>query len=418
MLLSGLVLTAALASNPALTTASDPIVHLRADLYGARMDTPLRVPRVAASGEDPLSVMDANTRALGELAAWVELSAEAVDLDDYGRFRLVVAAIDALPVRTVVGGGRGTVTDALAAGRWGPDGRLLAIAGGLRAAGVATQVFEDGRGRLFVGISCLDADLNVDAVEHRWRRHQGGQTREIRVRWVIWDGEGPVGRVDYDGALRALDSAPPTGRALRLVDARAPAFTLSRAVPHAVQAQGGLGTVFVVRHPDAAGWLALAPERHLPAALPAARAHVRASGLLDVARRAIAGLPTEAERVDALIRLVQGTFVYEPGPVRTVPELLERGRGDCDQLSLVLGALLLELGYDASDLVIVSWPDHLGLAIRPRGTFPDGVAHLTLDEGRYVLVDVTHYVWAGGRLVSSWGRTSPRHGTQVTVQRL
>lgn len=412
-----LTLATALATAPTLTTPSsqDVQIQLRGDVYGARMDTPIRV-RAIASASDPVSVLDANARALSDLASWVELSAQAVDLDDYGRFRLVVSAVDALPVR--VSSSRASrpmaVSEALRRGTWSASDRVLAIGGALRASGVAVTAFATPTGEVVLGISCDDHSLNVDAVEHRWRSSSG----ETRVRWVVWDGQQPIGRVDDEGRLRGLEGRPPSGRALELVSARAPAFARSRAVPHQVSLRGATGSLSLVRHPDAAGWLSLAPERHLSVGLASAREHVRASGLLSAARRHTRGIADESARIDALIRLVQGAFVYEPGPVRTVPELLERGRGDCDQLSLVLGALLMELGYTEDELVIVSWPDHLGLAVRPKGAFPKNAAHLTLEDGRYVLVDVTHYVWTGDRLTSRWGRTSPKHGSQVTVRRL
>jgi len=413
--------TQALASGPvAHTAAPAPVqsaVHLRADVFGARMDTPVQVPAVQARG-DALSVLDANARALQDVAIWVELSARAVDLDDYGRFRLLVAAVDALPVRT---GGRAstrvTVSDALRSGRWTDQDRLLAIGGGLRAMGVAAAPFHAPDGRLLLGVSCDDRDLNVDAIEHDWRLVRNGQRQHVRVRWVLWDGQRALGTVGGATGVKPLDRALPHGRALSLATPRAPDFTYSRTIRQTRQVQGQ--PVSFVRHPDAAAWLALSPELRLPAGLDAAREHVRRTGLDRQARHHLRGLTSEVDRMDALIRLVQASFVYEPGPVRTLPELLERGRGDCDQLSLLLAALLLELGYSRDDLLVVSWPDHLGLAVRPRsGPGPSGATAVQLDTGRYVLVDVTHYMWNGSRLVSRWGRTSPEHGTQVTVRRL
>ena len=402
-------------ADPELGETGDRIVHLRQDVFGARIDTPLRI-RGGQAARDPETVLDVNGRAFADLASWVEASAEAVSLDDYGRFRLVVAAVDALPIETRRGPGVQSVTEALEAGHWTPESRLLAVGGGLRALGVCTAVFSEGRRRVVLGVASEDSGLNVDAIEHRWRLSGPAGTREVVTRWLLWDGVQPLGAVDDHTRLRPTSGRPPTGRSLDLSDPRPPAFTLRRAAAPVGAMQG---VPSVVRHPDAAGWMALSPERHLPSAVPAARDYVRRSGLLDAARRAMAGAPTESDRVDALIRFVQASFVYEPGPVRTLPELLERGRGDCDQLSLLLAALLLETGYAPADVVVVSWPDHLGLAVRPReGAGPDDAVALDITGGRYLLVDVTHYMWRNDRLVSRWGRTAPSHGTSVSVQRL
>jgi len=418
VLVLSLVLQTLAASPVEVTVAVQAPVRLQARVFGASMDTPVRIPEVRAEAE-PLAVLDANARAMQDVVSWVDLSARAVDLDDYGRFRLLVAAVDALPVRVVDGSGLGTVSDAVARGRWTADERLLAIGGGLRAMGVAAIPFRGADGALLLGISCDDPNMNVDSVEHEWRYVRNGVAHHQVVRWVLWDGVSPVGTVGGARGSQPLDRTIPRGSALSLADPALPEFTMAWSQPELRQVQGSSHDVRFVRHPDAAAWLSLAPELHLPAALPAARVQVRRSGLLDEARRRLHGLTDEEARIDALIRLVQGSFVYEPGPVRTIPELLERGRGDCDQLSLLLAALLLELDYDPADVVVVSWPDHLGLAVRPkRGKGPRDGLSVQLPEGRYVLLDVTHYMWSGTQLVSRWGRTSPSHGSQVTVERL
>lgn len=404
----------------AVAWAGVDTVPLQGDFYGVRIDTPLRIADHPLDRTTPAGVLDADAVAFRHLADWVDASADAVDLDDYGRLRLVVTAVDALPVRVdSVRGPPATVGEALRDGVWTPEARLLAIGGGLRALGVAVTVFQHRRGELLLGVSCPDAELNVDAVEQDWRSVRNGRTTRRSARWVLWDGVRPVGQVHPKSSPKRLEQGLPLGRAMRLGERSVPRFALNRVEPRSLTLRGMSGRLPVQRRPDAAGYLSLAPELKFASAMASARDEVRWLGLDDAARRALRHKTGEVERLNTLIRLVQAAFTYQPGPVRSMPELIEAQRGDCDQLSLLLGALLLELGYRTTDVVAVSWPDHLGLAVRPRsGPGPKGSVGVDLSDGRYHLIDVTHYIWRGDELVSQWGRSAPEHGARVTVQRL
>lgn len=415
LLLAVLLLSSTLTQAAPVSTT----VQLRGDFFGAAFDTPLRVEAAPPMSRDALGLLDADRRALAPLARWVDRSAAAVGLDDYGRFRLVVSAIDALPVRlTEVGGGRRTVSEAIDAGTWTSTDRLLAIGGGLRAVGFDVNVFVNAQGHTLLGLRSADADLNVNAVHHKWETLRGGRRSQVQVSWVLWDGVRPVGRL-APGALRgvkAQDRAQPTGRPLHFGDRTVPGFALRRSREASMALAGTGRTLRYTRQPDAASYLALFPELRFADQVGLARAELHQMGLDEAIRRATRDAPDEVALIDALIRTLQQAFVYEPGPVRSMHELAATGHGDCDQLSLMLAALLIEVGYGGDDVVAVQWDDHLGLAVRARnGQGPPGGTGVDLDGGRYHLVDVTHYAYENGRLASRWGRTSPEHGRRVEI---
>ncbi|MFK7931142.1 MAG: hypothetical protein AB8H79_23360 [Myxococcota bacterium] len=399
---------------------ADAMVQLKGTFFGASFDTPLRIRSQAPANSAPASVLHANSHQLASFGDWIESSSGAVGLDDYGKLRLVVSGIDALPVRVRnTAPPRQTVEQAVRRGAWTDESRLLAIGGALRTLGVGVTVFDVGRKGLVLGVYCEDEALNVDAVEQDWKRTTGGRVSRHSARWVLWDGRRPVGEVHPDGSVKRLDSGLPRGRAMALSSRATPSFTLKRSQASRRALRGVPGTLSLTRRPDAAGYLSLAPELKFADALPAARKEVRMLGLDRAARQALRHTSGEVARLDALIRWVQGSFVYEPGPVRSLSELVESGKGDCDQLSLLLGALLLELGYEEDDVISVSWPNHLGLGVRARSSSgPDASTGVNLESGRYHLIDVTHYVWRGERLVSRWGKSAPEHGSQVTIRRL
>lgn len=390
-------------------------VHLEGDFFGATFDTPLRI-EAAPSTSDPSAVLESNALALAPLARWVEVAAEAADLDDFGRFQLIVTAVDHLPVRLRdVQAPPRVVGDALATGSWTRADRVLAIGGAMRAAGLAVAPFRTDEGRLLLGVAVADDGLNVDAVTQRWRID--GRNRSVQ--WVLYDGSERLGLVTPGGSLdgvRGLASRPPRRRAMQLGSGEPPAFTLARRQRGQFRVYDTGARVSYTRFPDAARWLRLFPEREFAHDVAFARRELVRMGLTDELRRALAPLSDEVERMDVLIRTVQAAFTYEPGPVRSMHELVVDGRGDCDQLSLFLAAALLELGYSDRDVVAVSWPGHLGLAVRARsGNGPDGSVGVDLPTGRHHLVDVTRYRTLDGRLVSRWGETAPEHGRSVQV---
>jgi hypothetical protein len=408
-----------LASAVASAAPDSQVVQLRGDFFGVRFDTPLRIQVAHPVARTPVGVLEADRRALAPMAKWIDASAEAVDLDDYGRLMLVVTALDALPVRVAaLDGPPRSVSEALQSGVWTATDRLLAIGGGLRAVGVDVNVFTNRRGHTLLGVRALDEDLNVNAVRQRWAVLSGGVRSEAEVNWVLWDGAGAIGRLgpgEIDG-VRAQLKAAPTGRGLRFGDRAVPDFALRRTRPASLSLADSGRRLEYVQHPDAAGYLALFPELRFAAQVGLARRELRRLGLDRAVRQAVADAPTEVALVDTLIRTLQESFVYEPGPVRSLHELADRGRGDCDQLSLLLAAMLLEVGYDGDDVVGVQWEDHLGLALRARdGVGPPGGSGVDLAAGRYHLVDVTHYVYENGQLASRWGRTAPEHGRQVEI---
>jgi hypothetical protein len=399
------------------------MVHVEGDFFGVTYDTPLRIEAAVPAGDDPEAILQANALQLRPLAGWVDVAAEAVHLDDYGRLRLIVTAVDDLGLKVVPGSASRTVHEAVSRGAWTAEDRRLAVAGGLRAAGYAVSLFEDPRGELLLGVGVGDDVLNVHSVTHSWAWVEGGQRRETEIRWVLWDGSSRMGDlpdgVSAGNVRSRRGGGPPSGRVMSLAAREVPAFVLRRGVPATMVLDGTGAEVAYTRRPDAAAWLSLYPELKFEHQVSAARRELKAMGLDVAIREAARRSPDEVALVDTLIRSVQRHFTYRPGPVRSLHELAADRFGDCDGLSSWMAAMLLELGWTADDVVALSFGDHLALAVRPRrGSGPDGGVGIELQGDRYSVVDVTNYVHDGQRLVSRWGASGHPRGRSASVLRL
>jgi hypothetical protein len=93
------------------------------------------------------------------------------------------------------------------------------------------------------------------------------------------------------------------------------------------------------------------------------------TGLTDTLKSLI-NKSAEYDRVDFLFKFCQSDsiFIYDnTEPIKSVSRQLLDGRNDCDGRSVFLYCLLRTvLEYSGSDVVFVSWPNHIALGLRPQ----------------------------------------------------
>lgn len=91
--------------------------------------------------------------------------------------------------------------------------------------------------------------------------------------------------------------------------------------------------------------------------------------LPDTLMAMIAGF-NEFDRVNFLFKLSQSEsiFIYDSKqPIKSVSQQLLDGRNDCDGRSVFLYSLLrATLGYTGTEIVFLSWPNHIALGLRPK----------------------------------------------------
>src|SRR5437868_948625 len=123
-------------------------IHIQGSFFGAPIDWELEFTEEPSppAGRDAAAVLAADQVQIAALAGRLADQAQALGLDDYGRFRLAVFAVDGLGVRMAAGQGGGPLTmgEALAAGVWDAAGRLLAVGAILRELGYAAAPLQRG----------------------------------------------------------------------------------------------------------------------------------------------------------------------------------------------------------------------------------------------------------------------------------
>ena len=373
-------------------------------------------PRPAAGAQpegDAREVLHANTEATASLAEEVEAIAARESLHDYGRFRLAVLAIDAQPVDVTPEGALRSLPGALHAGTWSADARLLAIGGLLRALGYAVvpQRLADGIALALPVSEDMDA-LNANLVKASVRVRRGrGVAETVRFAWLLWTG-GRIGAPRTGGELLLpvgeLIEGPE--RTFSFARRTLPAFTLRRPEPRLWPVPGdGERALTWHQHDDARRWLAAFPALHFAHQAPLAREELATLDLQPSLDALLAELADDAERVDTLLRAVQHQVRYEEGPLRSLYDLLEDRCGDCDQLSLLLAALLVASGWSVDDLRVLQWPGHLALGVRSRDdSAPDGT-HVELGGARFHALDGAYVTRTDDIITSRWGQLHERY---------
>ncbi|MFT7519269.1 MAG: hypothetical protein ACI9MC_001409, partial [Kiritimatiellia bacterium] len=310
------------------------MVRLEGSFFGAEFDTPMQIEARPPTARTAPLVMASAERELRYVASWIEASATEVGLDDYARLRLTVAAVDSLPVRVIRGRTvQRSPSVALADGVWTSTERMLAIGGLLRAQGYGVRTFGNERSDVYLGLRAKDEGLNVNSVTQTWAVTKGGARSQLSVTWMLWDGQQRLGRLGGgEQALRGLNmlaAGAPDGESFSFYDRSVPTFALKRREPASLQLHGLDLSVPYTRRPDLASYLELFPEFHFGWQIKLARQEVEwlelGKGLREVTRRA----PDEVALVDTLIRTLQASFVYEPGPLRSMAEIVESKKGDC-----------------------------------------------------------------------------------------
>lgn len=369
-------------------------------------------PSPEAPGSDPRTVFLEDEGQLDSLARQVEAVAERESLLDYGRFRLAMAAIDQLPID--LDGELHTVAGAIDAGAWSAGSRLLAIGALLRAMGYAVVPHQIEDSSLLLGLP-LEGDpksVNANTIKANLRVRRGKGAAQSHVfRWLMWDGTGRIGDPRAGGTLvlklpELLDGPQ---RGFSWVSRRIPAFTLQQPDPRVWPVHGQDRVLTWHQHEDARVWLAAFPALSFPHQARLAREELATLDITPSLEPLRTGAQTETELVDTLLRSVQTYIRYQEGPLRSLYDILEDRTGDCDQLSLVLQALLVSIGYELDDLRAFRWPDHLALGLRPREQGPTEGSGADEGTHRFWALDAAFTHRTGEELTSAWGMLNRRY---------
>lgn len=103
----------------------------------------------------------------------------------------------------------------------------------------------------------------------------------------------------------------------------------------------------------------------------------------------------EFDQVNILLRLCQSesVFVYDNTcPIQSVSKQLYEGRNDCDGRSVFLYCLLRTvLGYTDSDIMFITWPNHVALGVKPMTAQTDSLLSTfgNYVEDKYYILDPT-----------------------------
>ena len=206
---------------------------------------------------DPREALLAAEAELGDLAAQVAAIAEREGLGDYGRFRLVVLAIDQLPIEQVDESELHSPAAAVHRGAWSAHSRLIAVGALMRRLGYGAVPHVHADGSLTLGLPSGDdpAALNSNVVKISARLRRGrGAPESIRLRHLLWDGEGRLGGPKAGGTmvLPLVDLVRGPSAELHLAKRVIPAFTLRCPEPQVWPVHGHDDLALTWnQHPDA-----------------------------------------------------------------------------------------------------------------------------------------------------------------------
>jgi hypothetical protein len=410
---------------PEAQAGSEPTarVPISGEFFGARFSTHLDVQRTALTRHDRAKdTLLENSRELQDMRRWIEMSQGYFDFDDYGVFRVVEASIDGMGLKVIKGNPKRyrTVSQALSYGFWSENERLLAIAGALKAVGYSVALFEYTEDTLILGLGTQDPNLNVASVSLNWLITSSDGEAVVPVEWILWDGKGRIGRLDSFETeaemdrLKRLYFEVPDGKYFSFMERVQPAFTRRNETQINIPVMGTEDVLSLRHFPDMADWFSLYPEFEFERQVQFVSQEREYLKMGPSIRRVLASSSSEEEAVNRILRTIQSHFVYEEGPLRTMSEVMESRRADCDQMAMLMLISLLEMGFKEDDVVSINWPKHLALGIRAHDDGPDGGV-VVLETGRYHILDLTYYLYEGKKLTSAWGKTSDKYGSSVTV---
>lgn len=329
-------------------------------------------------------------------------------LDDYGVFRVIVDVFERIPI--TIGRTHRTFSQAVHYKNWSRESFLIVLARVLRNNGLrVVPIF----GRKSVGL-LFDVDdeydlLNARRLECRW-------SSGFEIRGVTWDGISRMGMGTVKGEFPSkMDIAEEKKlRPCSFRNRKIPNFVKEKGQRQVIPFYGTSHKIHFQLYPYLTSYLKYFPSFRFGEQIELAWQEVKIMGfrsdLLQIQRQ----IRDEVEFMDLLCRSIQAYTKYESGPLHSVSTILTNKKGDCDQFSMLLGAILLEIGYDSSDIIGCHWSDlgdgvgHIMLAIRPKRKSPPNGAKLEISgKGTYFCLDPTYYVRkSDGTLQSSWGKIS------------
>ena len=337
-------------------------------------------------------------------------------LDGYGTFRLVWELFEQLGLK--FGRRHRTFSQALHHKNWSKDSCLVVLIRILRNNGLrVVPLFDENS----VGV-IFDTPRDYDLLNSycKWFTRND----EFLIKGVTWDGLSKIGQVKLAGKLpRRIDIKEEQKlRSFSFRTRRIPSFVKQKGTQKKIPFYETSHHIKYYLYPYLTSYLCFFPAFRFGEQIELAWQEVKLMGferdLLNIRRT----VNDEVEFMSVLCRSIQSYTTYEIGPLRPISDILTERKGDCDQLSMFISALLLEVGYTSKDIIGCYWDSveggagHVLLAIRPQEKGPeDGAKIIIPDRGTYFCLDPTYYLRSHNKkLRSSWGKISDKYRGRTT----
>jgi hypothetical protein len=332
-------------------------------------------------------------------------------LDDYGIFRMVWDMFDQLGLR--FGRKHRRFSQALYYKNWSQGSCLIVLARILRNNGLrVVPLFQENSVGLLFDVGVEYQLLNALRLEYNW-------ISGFSIKGVVWDGKDRMGAIRIRGTLpermdlKEEQKLRPFSFRKRTI----PSFIKRNAKQKSIPFYGTSHNIGYQLYPCLTSYLKFFPSFSFGEQIELAWQEVRCMRFQKDLHRIYKETKDELEFMNILCRSIQSYTTYTPGPLRAISAILTERKGDCDQLSMLISALLFEVGYSSEDIMGCFWPrseesaGHILLAIRPKDKGPEDGAKIVMpNRGTFFCLDPTYYVRShNGRFQSSWGRISDKY---------
>ncbi|MEO0142972.1 MAG: hypothetical protein ABIL15_06445 [candidate division WOR-3 bacterium] len=222
-----------------------------------------------------------------------------------------------------------------------------------------------------------------------WKIRKGTWIEKDRRRYYLkeFDTRTPLGKLRYDNPASVYQS-------LRIDNTNLKPFPLIKSIPHFSRSPV---------HTKRLKWLFKNSVYQLTISIPAEQAEwtmnlppslygmvscgieeLKNLGIIDKLKFLVSNFD-EFDRVNFLLKFCQSEsiFSYDNSlPIKSITNQLIDGKNDCDGRSVFLYCLLWSvLDYPDSNIVFLSWPNHVALGLKPR---TDSALAILMEKGFYI----------------------------------
>lgn len=329
-------------------------------------------------------------------------------LDDYGVFRVAWEILQNQGIQ--YSDTHRTFAQALHHKNWSMASCLLALTASLRNIGYRTYpLFEGNEITILFDVAQEYDILNSTRIEYTW-------SNPFAIRTISWNGQNRLGECNISGDLPDIDIEQEKNlRPWSFRNRKIPSMTLAKNETEYIDLYHQNKKVAFQYFPYLHSYLRYFPSytfgEHIELAIQEAKLMKFQEDLMKFQKQT-----DEKTFITVLCRSIQNHTKYKQGPLRSLHDIFSSKEGDCDQLSMLITALLFECGYNEQDIIGCYWDggtevDHIFIGIRPKSASITGASHFNIPKlGTYYCLDSTYYVLGHkGDLHSSWGNISSEY---------